>query len=64
MAAYPEFEYSTEANETGDLWSLRVATPVGFVNWDMLLYLPSQRYPEHGYGGRIERIQDWAYVHE
>ncbi len=30
------------------------------VNWDMLLYLPSQRYPQDGYGGRLERVGDWA----
>jgi hypothetical protein len=29
-----------------------------------MLYLPSGQYPEQGWGGTLERIDDWAYVHE
>jgi hypothetical protein len=34
------------------------------MNWDMFLYFPKQNYPKAGYGGWLERIEDWAYVHE
>ena len=47
-----------------DSWSVRVSTSNGFLNWDIFLYLPSQRYPKRGYGGTLERVQEWAYVHE
>jgi hypothetical protein len=65
LGAFPVFEYTTEdTHGDGEPWSLRVPTSLGMVNWDMLLYLPSQRYPQYGYGGRLERVGDWAYVHE
>jgi hypothetical protein len=34
------------------------------LNWDTFIYFPNQRYPDVGYGGWIERIDRWAYVHE
>jgi len=30
----------------------------------MMLYFPKKDYPEKGYGGSLERVGDWAYVHE
>lgn len=45
-------------------WALVSRVSSGFVNWDLFLYLPSQDYPEAGYGGRLQRVGDWAYVHE
>jgi len=27
-------------------------------------HFPNQRYPLRGFGGTIERIDRWAYVHE
>jgi hypothetical protein len=34
------------------------------MNWDLFYYVPGLVYPERGHGGHIERIGDWAYVHE
>lgn len=65
FGAFPTFEYVVgDARDEEDGWSLRVPLPLGFLNWDMLIYLPSQHYPAIGYGGRLERFQEWAYVHE
>lgn len=68
MAAYPDYEYDVIAvkdNENcGNPWVLYVNTSSGFLNFDSFLYHPNGRYPEEGYGGVLERIDDWAYVHE
>jgi hypothetical protein len=67
IAAYPNYEYfvGTEAAKyDNNPWALRVFTPGGGINFDMFVYFPLQNYPEFGYGGRLERIADWAYVHE
>ncbi|MGH7138161.1 MAG: hypothetical protein ACREHD_20615, partial [Pirellulales bacterium] len=68
MMAYPEYEYHSgaEASEryAGNRWALSVATPAGGFNFDMMLYFPDQNYPTRGYGGWLQRIDDWAYVHE
>ena len=45
-------------------WELRVRCPSGFLNWDVFHYWPGARYPDSLYGGSVERIGDWAYVHE
>ncbi|MCH7863023.1 MAG: hypothetical protein IH998_15425 [Proteobacteria bacterium] len=45
-------------------FELRVATPVGWANWDVLVYRPSHTYPDEMYGGTVQRFGDWAYVHE
>ncbi|MFH0794928.1 MAG: hypothetical protein V2A74_12955, partial [bacterium] len=67
MAGYPEFEYYAGAkakNYHDNPWVLVVPTPLGFLNWDNFMYFPKQNYPEEGYGGVLERVGDWAYVHE
>lgn len=68
MSAYPHFEYhataDTPENHSGNPWVLILQTPMGFPNWDRFMYFPRQNYPERGYGGRIERLGNWAYVHE
>jgi hypothetical protein len=67
MMAYPEYEYITgkEAeNQYGNPWVLMVFTPSGGINFDMMLYFPNQEYPPTGYGGGLERIDNWAYLHE
>lgn len=68
MMAYPEYRYHTgiEAKEkyNDNPWAVSVFTPSGGINFDMMLYFPIQNYPIHGYGGSIERIAQWAYVHE
>lgn len=68
MRAYPEYYYSTgdecRRRYQDNPWALSVSTPIGFLNWDCLLYFPRRNYPERGYGGSLERVGDWAYVHE
>lgn len=67
MAAYPRYEYHTgeEASHYhGNPWVLVVFTPSGGINFDTFMYFPLQNYPKTGYGGWLERISDWAYVHE
>ena len=67
MGAFPAYEYASgdkakrfEANP----WALYVFTPSGGINFDQFLYFPLQNYPQRGFGGWLERIGDWAYVHE
>ena len=68
MASYPSFEYyvGDDASDAfqSNHWALVVSTPGGFLNFDQFMYLPFLNYPEHGYGGVLERVGDWAYVHE
>lgn len=68
MGAYPEFEYYSgpDAQERfgSNPWALQVQTPSGGINFDVILYFPNQNYPETGYGGSLQRIGFWAYVHE
>ncbi len=65
LPAYPNYEYSTASEEwQGNPWALYINTPSGVPNWDMFIYFPWQNYPERGYAGRLEKIRDWAYVHE
>ena len=68
MMAYSEYKYYSgdEAAKQfgGNPWALTVFTPSGFLNFDQMVYLPNQNYPVDGYGGRLQRIGDWAYVHE
>jgi hypothetical protein len=45
-------------------WELRVPCPIGLLNWDVFFYWPSETYPDYAYGGSVERIGGWAYVHE
>ncbi len=68
MGAYPDYEYITgdtaQDRYKKNSWVLIVPTPPGGLGWDQFMYFPNQNYPERGYGGVLERIQDWAYVHE
>ncbi len=67
MAAYPNYEYQVGEQASqyeGNPWALVVLTPSGGINFDQFIYLPLQNYPATGYGGMVERIADWAYVHE
>ncbi|HUV40406.1 MAG TPA: hypothetical protein VMW23_01290 [Sedimentisphaerales bacterium] len=67
MGAYPEYEYKVgeEAQEFAkDAWCLVVNTPLGGLNWDIFIYFPNQDYTECGWGGVLEKVKDWAYVHE
>lgn len=68
MMAYPEYEYYTGEvaieNYADNAWALSVFTPSGGINFDMMLYFPNRNYPKRGYGGWLEPIGNWAYVHE
>jgi hypothetical protein len=70
MAAYPEYRYHRQGDENdyflrGNPWALSVFTPRGLLlNFDMMIYLPDQDYPKQAYGGMLERVGAWAYVHE
>jgi 4-amino-4-deoxy-L-arabinose transferase-like glycosyltransferase len=70
IGAYPNYKYSRcSSNEDerecfGNSWMLTVETPPGGLNFDRFLYLPDQNYPQEGYGGTLELIENWAYVHE
>jgi hypothetical protein len=67
MGAYPAYQYAAgdEARKWNDNpWVLSVETSRGFLNWDRFIYFPMQNYPATGYGGSLERIGEWAYVHE
>jgi hypothetical protein len=67
IGAYPTYDYKVgeQAKEfSGNDWALAVFTPSGGINFDQFIYFPKQNYPASGYGGWLERIEDWAYVHE
>jgi hypothetical protein len=65
MGAYPEYRYSSPAtNYEGNPWVITVFTPSGGINFDQFFYFPLTNYPKRGYGGWLERVGDWAYVHE
>jgi len=65
MIAHPDFVYVPpgEAKPEADGYGLVVhCFLIG--GFDSLHYWPSQTYPEKMYGGVVERIDGWAYVHE
>jgi hypothetical protein len=65
MPAYSTYRYSTETNRwDGNPWAVYVNCPSGGINFDMFMYFPMQNYPKQGYGGSLERVGTWAYVHE
>jgi hypothetical protein len=47
----------------GPLWELRINCPTGLLNHDTFVYWPTEKYPQHLYGGTTEPIGRWAYVH-
>jgi hypothetical protein len=63
IGAYPTYTLVSGDDAKGwneNPWALYVETPLGFLNFDMFIYLPNQNYPEEGYGGSLERIGTWA----
>lgn len=67
MRAYPTYSYAsgdTAKKWHDNPWVLYVKTSRGFTNFDMFIYFPKQNYPDTDYGGSLERIGTWAYVHE
>ncbi len=47
----------------GAAWELRINCPTGLLNHDTFIYWPTQKYPQHLYGGSTEPIGQWVYVH-
>lgn len=66
MAAYPEYNYFVQREEMfdGNPWVLMVHTSTGPLNFDKFMYYPLQNYPPCRCGNRVERIRDWAYMHD
>jgi hypothetical protein len=67
LVVSPNYRYlvgKPAASYAGNPWVLVVSTPSGGINFDCFLYFPLQNYPETGYGGWLERMAGWAYVHE
>lgn len=68
LGVYPRYEYVTgeeAVTRFGNSWALLVQTSRGLVNWDLFMYFPRQNYPDRPTGdNRIERVGDWAYLHE
>lgn len=67
MGGYPDYEYlvgEEAARYKGNPWVLRVEAFGPGMQWDTFLYFPNQDYPKYGYGGSIEPLAGWAYVHE
>jgi len=64
-AAYPDFKYQTASADTlFKSYEIRVNTPSGGINFDVFVFWPEGGYPPQMYGGHIEPINGWAYVHE
>jgi hypothetical protein len=66
MHAYPQYEYLVPADgeRSGNPWVLSVSTPSGFLNFDRFVYYPLQNYPQDVDGNPLERVSEWAYLHE
>ena len=70
LAALPEglpplrIESDPNATHSGKKWMLSAPCSSGPLNWDSFVYLPEQDYPAHFYGGSVQRMGKWAYVHE
>ena len=67
IGAFPEFLYETgdsAGRYRGNPWVLIVTPPNHPIGFDTLMYFPRQDYPARGYGGSVERVGAWGYVHE
>jgi hypothetical protein len=67
MGGYPKYNYfvgSAAENYQGNRWAIEVFTPGLGINFDRFIYFPDQNYAEFAFGGSLERIATWAYVHE
>lgn len=64
----PDFEYLpgqlAAERYHGNPWVLVLEAPTGPLRWDRFLYYPLRNYPPLGHGGWLEKIGDWAYVHD
>jgi hypothetical protein len=58
-----EFRHAGEGSKIPS-YELFVRTPYGMLNWDEFIYRPEHTYPAEHPGGPVERVGDWAYIHE
>ena len=67
IGASPKYRYlvgEKAGRYDGNPWVLIASPPCHPMGFDLLLYFPLQNYPDTGYGGWLQRIGSWAYVHE
>ncbi len=66
IGAFSEYRYVIGEPDKydGNPWVLIISPPCPPLGFDKLMYFPQQNYPTHGYGGSVERVGSWAYVHE
>ena len=69
MGAYPHYEILKPRREDefhGNNWVLIVRCDKNPFAYDSFIYHPNGNYPKHymRFSGRVERLGDWAYVHE
>ncbi len=66
MRNHPDYEYrivDDPKHYNGNPWILTVNCGFG-MSFDQFIYLPKENYPAYGYGGGLEPVANWAYVHE
>jgi hypothetical protein len=74
LMGYPSFYYRKgppdEADRARSWWptmagyELGIHCSRGWVNWDRFFYWPTEEYPGRVYGGSVQPVGAWAYVHE
>jgi hypothetical protein len=67
LIGYPEFTYRDGYNDIVavlDSYELRIECSSGGINFDRLVYCPSETYPPTIQGNGTELIDRWVYVHE
>ena len=62
---YPNYQYESASSSEGEIeeYELKVYCSHG-MSFDSFFYWPKKEYPQRIYGGEVQRIGDWAYVHE
>ena len=65
MIGYPDFRYQSGEEADGRAGGCVLYVLCGWGGgFDSFHYWPSQDYPDKMWGGVVERIDSWAYVHE
>lgn len=64
MGAYPSYEYDVVDTTSGKQWELKVPCSVGFLHWGLFFYRSTEKYEAHEHGGTVQRMGNWAYVHD
>lgn len=67
LGAYPHYKYQLAKENLidGNPWKLSVFTPTGILDFDEFFHYPLQNYTSYSWDTNpVERIADWAYLHE